>query len=364
MWFGTTRKRVGLGIILALFAAFVVACVPPQESTDDEPTDSDDTTTQSEGSLLDTVTERGNLNCGVNSELPGFGSIDDAGNNVGFDVDFCRAIAAAIFGDADAVQYTSLSADQRFPAIQTGEVDVLIRNTTWTLTRDTDLGTDFTVTTFYDGQGFMVRADSGITSAEELEGATICVTSGTTTEANLADYFEQRGLSFTPSVFSATADTHSTFVDGACDAETSDKSQLASLRASSENPEDFIILPETISKEPLGPVVRQNDSQWRDVVMWTVFLMIEAERLGINQANIDDFRGSDNIAVQRVLGEGDENLGELLGLPQDFGYQIVSQVGNYADVYERHLTPLGIERAGSANAHWTEGGLIYAPALR
>jgi general L-amino acid transport system substrate-binding protein len=314
-------------------------------------------------STLQTVMDRGTLKCGVNTDLFGFGYIDDGGNNAGFDVDFCKAIAAAVLGDAGAVEYVSLNADQRFPALQTGEVDVLIRNTTWTLTRDTDLGLDFTVTTFYDGQGYMVR-DGEFASVDDLAGATICVTSGTTTEANLSDDFTKRGLDFTPQVFSETSDTHGSFVEGACDAETSDKSQLAGLRAASDNPEQYVILPDTISKEPLGPVVRANDSEWRDVVMWTVFAMIEAERLGINQGNVDSFTGSDDVAVQRLLGEGDTNLGALLGLPQDFAYQIVSQVGNYADVYDRNLTPLGISRPGSANAHWTEGGLIYAPAYR
>jgi general L-amino acid transport system substrate-binding protein len=328
-----------------------------EEMTEEEPA------MQEGGSTLDEVIARGVLQCGANTDLFGFGYLDDTGRNVGFDVDFCRAVAAAVLGDAEAVEFTSLNADQRFPALQTGEVDVLIRNTTWTLTRDADLGLDFTVTTFYDGQGYMVR-DGEFASVEELDGGTICVTSGTTTEANLADDFAARGLTYTPNVFSETSDTHSTFVDGACDAETSDKSQLAGLRAASANPEDYIILPDTISKEPLGPVVRENDSEWRDAVMWTVFAMIEAERLGINQANVDTFMDSDDIQVQRLLGTGDDDLGALLGLPKDFGYQVISQVGNYADVYDRYLTPIGITRAGSANAHWTEGGLIYAPAFR
>jgi general L-amino acid transport system substrate-binding protein len=314
-------------------------------------------------STLDEVIARGTLKCGVNTELFGFGYLDDTGRNVGFDVEFCRAIAAAVLGDAEAVEFTSLNADQRLPALQTSEIDVLIRNTTWTLTRDADLGLDFTVTTFYDGQGYMVR-DGEFNSVEELDGGTICVTSGTTTEANLADDFTRRGLTYTPSVFSSTADTNNTFVDGACDAETSDKSQLASLRAATANPEDYVILPDTISKEPLGPVVRANDSDWHDAVMWTVFVMIEAEDLGINQANVDDFLTSDDVRVQRLLGTGEDDLGALLGLPQDFGYQILSQVGSYGDVYDTYLTPIGIVREGSLNAHWTEGGLIYSPAFR
>lgn len=349
-------------IVMAVLAAALVlaACAPAAPAADEV---AEEAPAAAEGGLLAEVQARGALRCGVNSALPGFGAIDSDGNNVGFDVDFCKAIAAAVFGDADAVEYIPLNADQRFPAIQAGEIDVLIRNTTWTLTRDTDLGADFTVVTFYDGQGYMVRAGE-FESVEDLDGATVCVTSGTTTEANLADDFARRGLDYTPNVFSETADTHSTFVDGACDAETSDKSQLAGLRSAEPNPEDYVILPDTISKEPLGPVVRSGDSEWRDVVSWTVFAMIEAERLGVNQANVDDMMGSDNIEVQRLLGEGDNDLGALLGLPQDFAYQVISQVGNYADVYARHLEPIGITREGSANAHWTEGGLIYAPAYR
>jgi general L-amino acid transport system substrate-binding protein len=344
-------------VTLALLAACAAATEEPAAEEEAEPV------AQEGAGTLAEVMSRGVLQCGVNTDLSGFGSLDDTGRNVGFDVEFCRAIAAAVLGDAEAVEFTSLNADQRFPALQTGEVDVLIRNTTWTLTRDADLGLDFTVTTFYDGQGYMVR-DGEFASVAELDGGTICTTSGTTTEANLADDFAKRGLTYTPNVFSETADTNDAFVNGACDAETSDKSQLASLRAATANPEDYIILPDTISKEPLGPVVRANDSEWRDVVMWTVFAMIEAERLGINQANVDTFLDSDDIQVQRLLGTGEDDLGALLGLPKDFGYQVISQVGNYGDVYEQFLTPIGITREGSANAHWTEGGLIYAPAFR
>ncbi|HOA25064.1 MAG TPA: transporter substrate-binding domain-containing protein [Aggregatilineales bacterium] len=335
----------------------------PADAPTDAPAEAPAQQPTSGTSLLQEVQQRGVLRCGVNAALPGFGSIDADGNNVGFDVDFCRAIAAAIFGDADAVEYTALNADQRFPALQGGEVDVLIRNTTWSLTRDADLGVDFTVTTFYDGQGYIVRAGE-FSSVEELDGGVVCVTSGTTTELNLADDFARRGLTYTANVFSETADAFGTFVEGACDAYTSDKSQLASLRSAEPNPDDYVILPDTISKEPLGPVVRANDSDWRDVVMWTVFAMIEAERLGVNQANVDEMLDSDNIDVQRLLGTGEDDLGALLGLPKDFGYQIISQVGNYADVYDRHLTPIGIEREGTLNAHWTEGGLMYAPAFR
>ncbi len=316
-----------------------------------------------EGTLAE-VMARGTLKCGIHGSLPGFGFIDASGTNSGFDVDYCRAIAAAVLGDANAVEYVPLNADQRFPALQTGEIDVLIRNTTWTLTRDADLGLDFTVTTFYDGQGYIVRAADGFESVADLDGGTICVTSGTTTEANLADNFASLGLTYTPNVFSETPESFGTFVDGACDAYTSDKSQLASLASATDNPSDYVILPETISKEPLGPLVRANDSDWHDVVAWTVYATLQAEELGISQANVDDFTSDDNIGVQRLLGTGDDDLGALLGLSKDWAYQVVKQVGNYADIYERNIAPIGIPRAGTLNALWTDGGLMYAPAWR
>lgn len=335
-----------------------------EEEMEEEEMAEEEPAAQAGDNTLAEVLDRGVVRCGVNAELPGFGFIDADGNNVGFDVDFCRVVAAAALGDADAVEYVTLNAEQRFPALQTGEVDVLIRNTTWTLTRDTDLGLDFTATTFYDGQGFMVRAEDGFETLEDLNGATICVTSGTTTELNLEDTFAAAGIDYTPQVYAETADTHENLVNGTCDAETSDKSQLAALRSASENPDDFIILPVTISKEPLGPVVRANDSEWGDVVQWATYVTFEAERLGINNGNVDDFLDSEDIAVQRLLGTGEDDLGALLGIPADFGFQVISQVGNYADIYDASLAPIGIERAGSLNAHWTEGGLIYSPALR
>ncbi len=315
------------------------------------------------GGLLAEVQARGVLKCGIHPELPGFSFIDASGNNQGFDVSFCRAIAAAIFGDATAVEFIQLNADQRFPALQTGEIDVLIRNTTWTLTRDADLGLDFTVTNFYDGQGYVVRADE-FASVEELDGGTVCVQSGTTTELNLADDFERRGLSYTPLVFAEASETFAAFTSGQCDAFTSDKSQVAAFVSAEADPSLYLILPDTISKEPLGPVVRANDSDWRDVVAWTVYAMIQAEELGINQANVDEFLDSEDVTVQRLLGTGDDDLGALLGLPKDWAYQIIKQVGNYGDVYDRYITPIGIPREGTLNALWTEGGLMYAPAWR
>ena len=316
-----------------------------------------------EGGTLAEVQARGVLKCGVPPESLGMGSIDADGNNFGFDIDFCKAVAAAVLGDADAVEYTTLNADQRFPALQAGEIDVLIRTTTWTLTRDTSLGADFVATIFFDGQGYMVRTGE-FESVEELDGASVCVLSGTTTELNLADDFAARGLSYEENKFSETADARDTFLAGACDMYTSDKSQLAGARAGVDNPDDYTILPDTVSKEPLGPVVRANDSDWRNVVLWSTFATFQAEELGITQANVDDFLDSDNIRVQRLLGSGEDDLGALMGLSQDWAYQIIKQVGNYADIYDRHLTPIGLAREGSLNALWTEGGLIYSPAFK
>lgn len=316
-----------------------------------------------EGGTLAAVQDRGTLKCGIHGSLPGFGAIDADGNNTGFDVDFCRAVAAAVLGDSEAVEFIPLNADQRFPALQTGEIDVLIRNTTFTLTRDTDLGLDGTVTTFYDGQGYVVRSGE-FETVDDLNGATVCVTSGTTTEANLADDFATRGLEYTPSVFAETPESFGTFVEGACDAYTSDKSQLASLVSASEDPSAYTILPDTISKEPLGPMVRANDSEWKDIISWVVYATIEAEELGIGQDNIDDFMEDDNIRVMRLLGTGEDNLGALLGLEQNWAEQVIRQVGNYGDIYARNIEPLGIERDGTLNALWIDGGLLYSPPFR
>lgn len=333
----------------------------PVEGQTEQPADQEE---PAAGSVLDEVKARGTLRCGIHPELPGFSTISSDGINQGFDVDFCRAIAAAVLGDATAVEFTQLNADQRLPALQAGEIDVLIRNTTWTLSRDSsDTGLDFTVTNFYDGQGYLVRAGE-FESVEDLNGATVCVQSGTTTELNLADDFEGRGLEFTPNVFAESAETFASFFDGACDAVTSDKSQLAAVIAVRDDRDDFVILPDTISKEPLGPVVRGNDSAWRDVVAWTLYSMIQAEELGVNQENVDEMLDADNIHIQRLLGTGEDNLGALLGLNQDWAYQVIKQVGNYGDVYARNLEVIGITRQGTLNALWTDGGLMYSPAYR
>ena len=319
-------------------------------------------------STLEIVKKRGHLRCQVGPPSPGFYNLDAEGNWYGSDVDTCRAIAAAIFADANAVQFQSVSTQARFTAMANGESDVLSRTTTWTLLRDSQLGLDFTAINFYDGQGFMVPKDSGITSAFDLKGASVCVLTGTTTELNLADFSRNNSLDIQPITFEDGNVRNDTYLQGGCDALTNDKSGLASNKAAFPNPADHIILPETISKEPLGPVVRQNDSQWMDIVKWTVFAMVAAEELGLNSANVDEAKANmGNASVNRLLGtEG--NLGEGLGLPADWAYQIVKQVGNYDEMYERSMgdgpRAIGIGRAGSQNDLWTRGGLQYSPPFR
>jgi len=316
-----------------------------------------------EASTLETVLSRGKLILGGHGSLPGFGVLDaSTGAFTGFDVDFGHAIAAALGVEIDVVP---LTAGERFTALQTGQIDVLIRNTTWTVTRDSkDVAADFGPTTFYDGQGFIVRKADGIASIDDLDGATACVTSGTTTEGNLADAFRERGLELTTQVFSETEAAFGAYDSGACDCYTSDKSQLASLRTTATNPEDHMILPDTISKEPLGPLTRHGDNQWSDIVRWVVYATFFAEEHGITQANVATFE-SDNPAIRRFLGiEG--GLAAKLGLPEGWAVDVIAAVGNYGEIYARHLGPdgLNIPRPGSLNAQWKDGGLIYAPAWR
>ena len=313
--------------------------------------------------LEDTV-NRGAVQCGVSDGLPGFSSPDDAGEWQGLDVDVCRAVAAAVFGDAEAVRYVPLNAVERFTALQSGEVDVLSRNTTWTTTRDTTLGINFAGVNFYDGQGFLVSSDLGIASALELDGAAVCVQSGTTTELNLADYFRANDMEFDPIVFDTSEQTVGGFEAGRCDVLTSDTSQLAALRIQLDNPDGAMVLPEIISKEPLGPAVRQGDDQWFNIVKWSLFAMLNAEELGVSSDNVDEMLGSEDPDIARLLGE-DGNYGEGMGLEADWAYHIISQVGNYAESFERNVgmdSPLQIERG--INALWTNGGIQYAPPIR
>ncbi|MDY8107799.1 amino acid ABC transporter substrate-binding protein [Fulvimarina sp. 2208YS6-2-32] len=312
----------------------------------------------------DTVKERGMLRCGVNTGLPGFASQNDQGEWQGLDVDYCKAVAAAVLGDPSKVTYSPLSAVQRFPALQNNEVDILARNTTWTMDRDTSLGLDFAGVNYYDGQGFMVKNELGVNSALELSGATVCVQSGTTTELNLADYFEANGMDYNPVVIESQSDVNSAYDSGRCDVLTTDASGLAASRLEMGTPDNHTILPEIISKEPLGPAVRQGDAQWADIVRWTHYALLNAEEFGITQANVEEMKNSDNPDIRRLLGQ-DGNFGETLGLPQDWAAQIIAAVGNYGEIFERNIgvdTPLKIQRG--QNALWTDGGLQYGMPVR
>ena len=313
---------------------------------------------------LDQVKERGSLICGVSGGLPGFSAPDDAGKMRGIDADVCRAVAAAVLGDAEKVEFRPLNAKERWAALTSSEIDVLSRNSTHTLTRDASLGVDFTYYNYIDGQGFMVKNSDGIKSALELDGAKICVQAGTTTELNMADYFRSNGISFDPVGYETSVQTREGFEGGACDALTSDKSQLAALRSELADPSSATILPETISKEPLGPVVRQGDDQWNKIVLWSLHALINGEELGLTSANVDEMKASsDNPGVKRFLGTED-TMGGHLGLDADWAYNIIKQVGNYGEVYERTVAPLGIAREGSVNDLWTRGGLLYSPPIR
>jgi len=317
------------------------------------------------GVTLETVTARGNLICGVNSQVPGFGYVAADGSFSGFDVDFCRALAAAIFGDPDKVEFRPVTAAERFTALQSGEIDILSRNTTWSLARDTELAGNFVHTTFYDGQGMMVAADSGIASLEDLEGGTVCVQTGTTTELNLADVMASLGVSYTPAVFEDADSTFAAYSEDRCDAVTTDKSGLISRRTVLADPAAHVILDVTMSKEPLGPMVRHGDDQWFDIAQWTVFALIAGEEFGITSANVDDSKANAVAPeVRRLLGvEGD--MGLKLGLSNDWAYNILKEVGNYEEVYNRNLgpdTPTYIPRG--LNSLYTDGGVLYAPPFR
>ena len=313
---------------------------------------------------LDDVKAKDFVQCGVSQGLAGFSNPDDKGNWSGMDVDVCRALAAAIFGDATKVKYTPLSAKERFTALQSGEIDVLSRNTTWTATRDTSLGLNFAGVNYYDGQGFMVRSSMGIKSALELSGASVCTNTGTTTELNVADYFRANKMEYELVAFEKADEVVAAYDAGRCDVYTTDASGLYSKRLQLTNPGDHVVLPEIISKEPLGPVVRQGDDQWFNLVKWTHFAMLNAEEMGITSANVGDMMGSDNPAVKRFLGtEG--AFGEALGVGNDWAANIIKQVGNYGEVFNRSVgpdTPLKIARG--VNALWSKGGLQYAPPIR
>ena len=318
------------------------------------------------GATLDDVKAKGFVQCGVNTGLAGFAAPDASGNWTGFDVDYCKAIAAAIFADGSKVKYAPLSAKERFPALQSGEVDVLARNTTWSINRDTALGFNFRPVNYYDGQGFMVRKNLNVKSALELSGAAVCVQTGTTTELNLADYFKSNSLQYNPVVFEKLEEVNAAYDAGRCDVYTTDQSALYALRLTLSKPDDHMILPEIISKEPLGPAVRQGDDQWFDIASWVHYALIQAEEFGITQANVEEMKKSTNPDVQRFLGvEADSKIGTDLGLTNEWAVNVIKAVGNYGEVFDRNIgvgSPLKIERG--LNALWNKGGIQYAPPIR
>ena len=317
------------------------------------------------GSTLDAVKEKGFVQCGISDGLPGFSYADDKGNYLGLDVDVCRAVAAAMFGDATKVRYSPLTAKERFTALQSGEVDVLSRNTTWTSSRDAGLGLNFTGVNYYDGQGFLVNKKLGVTSAKQLDGATVCIQAGTTTELNLSDYFRANNLQFTPIPYDTSDESAKSLESGRCDVLTSDQSQLYAQRIKLAAPEEYVVLPEVISKEPLGPVVRQGDDEWFNIVRWSLFAMVNAEELGVTSSNVDEMaKATGKPDVARLLGAEGE-YGRDLKLPADWAVNIIKQVGNYGESFERNVgagSELKIERG--LNALWNQGGLQYAPPVR
>jgi general L-amino acid transport system substrate-binding protein len=337
-------KRVSLVLTLAVAAGFSIQAASAQ--------------------TLKTIKDRGLLSCGVTQGLAGFSLPDDKGNWTGLDVDVCRAIAAAVFNDPSKVKFVPLSAKDRFTALQSGEIDLLSRTTTWTLSRDTSLGANFTGVTYYDGQGFMVKKSLKVNSALELNSASVCVATGTTTELNLADYFKGNNMKYEVIAFATADETIKAYESGRCDVFTTDQSGLYAERLKLANPADHVVLPEIISKEPLGPMVRHGDDQWFDIVKWTLFAMITAEELGITQKNVDEKAKSDNPELKRVFGT-DGNLGEQLGLTKDWVTRIVKAVGNYGESFDRNVgagSKLGIARG--LNQLWNKGGIQYAPPIR
>ena len=335
-------------VVLAGFAATLGLAMPAQA-----------------GATLDKIKQAGSLSCGVQAGTPGFGQPDSQGKYSGFNIDICRAISAAVFGDAEKVKYVPLTAQQRFTALQSGEVDILSNNTTWTLQRDTQLGLNFGPVVFYDGQGFMVPKKSGVKTAKELNGATVCVTPGTTTELNLADYFRANKMDYKPVVIEKVDEVMAAYISGRCDVFTTDSAALAAQRAGrTQNPDDHIILTERISKEPLAPAVRHGDEEWHDIVDWTIYALIEAEEKGITQKNVDEMAKSEAPDIKRMLG-GTPGMGKSLNLDEKWAYNAIKAVGNYGEIFDRHLglnTPLKLERG--YNNLWTKGGLIYAMPIR
>ena len=313
---------------------------------------------------LKNTQKKGFVRCGVSQGLPGFSNADAAGNWTGVDVDVCRAVAAAVLGDANKVKFTPLSAKERFTALTSGEIDILSRNTTWTLSRDADIGLTFVGVNLYDGQGFMVRKSSGITSTSQFKnGISACTNIGTTTELNMRDFFNSRGISYEPVAFENADEVVAAYDAGSCDTYTTDKSGLAAQRTKMKNPDEHIVLPETISKEPLGPVVRQGDSVWEDIVRWSLNTMIEAEEYGVTSANADMMKTSENPQIKRLVGAEGE-MGAAFGLDNEWNLRIIKQVGNYGESYKRNIADTGILPDRGPNELWTKGGILYVPPSR
>ncbi|MCZ7564969.1 MAG: amino acid ABC transporter substrate-binding protein [Burkholderiales bacterium] len=334
-------------LLIATAASLVLAAAPDRAAAQ---------------TTLAAVKAKGYVQCGVNTGLAGFSQPDSRGEWRGIDVDLCRAVAAAVFGDAAKVRYTPLTAQQRFTALQSGEIDILSRNTTWTAARDSSLGFNFAGVIYYDGQGFMVPGKLGVKSAKALNGATVCVQPGTTTELNLADYFRANGMTFKPVVIEKLEEVLNAYFAGRCDVYTTDVSGLVAVRASrAPNPADHVILPEVISKEPLGPVVRHGDDQWFDIVKWTLFALLEAEELGLSSKNIEQNAASTSPSIQRFVGASGD-IGKMLGLGNRWAFNVVKLVGNYGEMFDANLKPLGFDRG--INDLWTKGGLMYAPPIR
>ncbi len=361
---GRFRKYLRLGLVVVALALAIAAIAACGEEEEAEPT---------VVNRLAAVKERGTLICASRNDVPGYGSLDAAGRNVGFDIDLCRAVATAVLGDPEAIQINYITAAERGPTIQSGEVDLLVRTVTWTTSRDAQWG-NYVHTTFYDGQGFMVPRDLGVSSALELGGAAVCVTSGTTTELNMSDFFRQNNLEYNPQVFEDTDVVLEAYQEGQCDVFTNDRSQLAALRSALPNPQDHVILPETISEEPLGPVVPHGDEQWFDIVKTVVSGLIYAEAYGINSGNVGQMAAGENVKAKRLLGTEGSFGQETLGLSETFMQDVITAVGNYGEIYNRNLGPGGIDlpREGGRNALWAnapctdcpKGGQIYAPPLR
>jgi len=340
------RSLLALGATLAIAApAFAQTMAPP-------------------GPTLSSARSKGFVDCGAHPGAPGFGHMDSRGVYQGLDADTCRAVAAAVFGDGSKARFTVVTSAARLPALQSGQIDLLPRTTTWTQSRDTANGLNFTAVTFYDGQGFLVRRSANVTRAVQLDGASICVTSGTTNELNLADWARSNRINIRPVVFEQNDETRIAYESGRCDAFSTDASQLAGIRSALPRPQEHIVLPDIISKEPLAPAVRHGDDQWFDIVRWTIYALIEAEELGITQANVNEMLRSERPEIRRLLGVSGDH-GPLMGLDRRWAYNAIKAVGNYGEIFERHLgreTPIGLQRG--LNDLWTRGGLMYAPPVR